>query len=150
MQVILMEKVTNLGNLGDVVKVKDGYARNFLIPGGHAKRATKANVEAFEVQRAELEKNQADRLAAAQARAEKLEGLMIQITQRAGVDGRLFGSVGNSDIAQALTAQGIAVTRAEVRMPTGHFKAVGDYDVSLVLHPDVTVGIKVSVLGETA
>ena len=104
MQVILMEKVVNLGNLGDVVKVKDGYARNFLIPGGHAKRATDANIAEFETRRAELEKEQAARLAAAQARAEKLEGLMIQITQKAGVDGRLFGSVDNADIAEALKA----------------------------------------------
>jgi large subunit ribosomal protein L9 len=150
MQVILMEKVVNLGNLGDVVKVKDGFARNYLIPGGHAKRATKANVEAFEVQRAELEKQQAERLAAAQARAAKLEGLMVQVTQKAGVDGRLFGSVGNADIADALTAQDIEVSKAEVRLPEGPFKAIGDYDVVLSLHADVTAHIKVSVLGETA
>lgn len=150
MQVILMEKVVNLGNLGDVVKVKDGFARNYLIPGGHAKRATKANVEAFEVQRAELEKQQSERLAAAKARAEKLEGLMIQISQKAGVDGRLFGSVGNADIAEALTAQGYDVSRTEVRLPQGHFKTIGDYDVVLALHTDVTANIKVSVLGEHA
>jgi large subunit ribosomal protein L9 len=150
MQVILMEKVVNLGNLGDVVKVKDGFARNYLIPGGHAKRATKANVDAFEVLRAELESQQADKLAAAKARAERLEGLMVQISQKAGVDGRLFGSVGNADIAEALVAQGFDVTKAEVRMPEGHFKMVGDYDVVLSLHADVTANIKVSVLGDAS
>jgi len=150
MQIILMEKVVNLGNLGDVVKVKDGYARNFLIPGGHAKRATQSNVATFEAQRAELEKQQAEKLAAATTRAEKLEGLMIQITQKAGVDGRLFGSVGNADIAEALTTQGHAISKAEVRLPDGPFKAVGDYDVVLSLHTDVTANIKVSVLGDAS
>jgi large subunit ribosomal protein L9 len=148
MQVILMEKVVNLGNLGDVVKVKDGYARNFLIPGGHAKRATEANVAEFEGRRAELEKEQAERLSAAQARAEKLEGLMVQITQKAGVDGRLFGSVGNADIADALKAQGVDVAKSEVRLPQGPFKTIGDYPVVLSLHTDVTANITVSVLGE--
>lgn len=148
MQVILMEKVVNLGNLGDVVKVKDGYARNFLIPGGHAKRATQANIAEFEVRRIELEKEQAARLAAAQARAEKLEGLMIQITQKAGVDGRLFGSVGNADIAEALKAQGHEVAKAEVRLPEGPFKMIGDYPIVLSLHTDVLANITVSVLGE--
>lgn len=148
MQVILMEKVVNLGNLGDVVKVKDGYARNFLIPGGHAKRATPANVAEFEARRAELEKEQAEKFAAAQARAEKLEGLMVQITQKAGVDGRLFGSVGNIDIAEALKAQGHDVARSEVRLPEGPFKMIGDYPVVLSLHTDVTANITVSVLGE--
>src|ERR1700690_1696376 len=150
MQVILMEKVVNLGNLGDVVKVKDGFARNFLIPGGHAKRATKSNVEAFEAQRAELESHQADKLTAARARAEKLEGLLVQITQKAGVDGRLFGSVGNADIAEALVAQGFEISKAEVRLPEGPFKMIGDYAVVLSLHTDVLANIKVSVLGETA
>ncbi|NWG39184.1 MAG: 50S ribosomal protein L9 [Hydrogenophilaceae bacterium] len=148
MQVILMEKVVNLGNLGDVVKVKDGYARNFLIPGGHAKRATEANIAEFEARRVELEKEQAARLAAAQARAEKLEGLMIQITQKAGVDGRLFGSVGNADIAEALKAQGHDVAKSEVRLPEGPFKMIGDYSVVLSLHTDVLANITVSVLGE--
>ncbi len=150
MQVILMEKVVNLGNLGDVVKVKDGFARNFLIPGGHAKRATKSNVEAFETQRAELERHQTDKLAAARARAEQLEGLLVQITQKAGVDGRLFGSVGNADIAEALVAQGFEISKAEVRLPEGPFKMIGDYAVVLSLHTDVLANIKVSVLGETA
>lgn len=148
MQVILMEKVVNLGNLGDVVKVKDGYARNYLIPGGHAKRATEANLAEFEKRRAELEKEQAEKLAAAQERASKLEGLMIQITQKAGVDGRLFGSVGNADIAEALKAQGHEVNKAEVRLPQGPFKMIGDYPVVLSLHTDVVANITVSVLGE--
>ncbi len=148
MQVILMEKVVNLGNLGDVVKVKDGYARNFLIPGGHAKRATATNVAEFEARRADLEKEQAEKLASAQARAEKLEGLMIQVTQKAGVDGRLFGSVGNADIADALKAQGHDVVKSEVRLPQGPFKAIGDYPVTLSLHTDVVANITVSILGE--
>jgi large subunit ribosomal protein L9 len=148
MQVILMEKVVNLGNLGDVVKVKDGYARNFLIPGGHAKRATEANIAEFAARRAELEKEQAEKFAAAQARAEKLEGLMVQVTQKAGVDGRLFGSVGNVDIAEALKALGHDVAKGEVRLPEGPFKTIGDYPVVLSLHTDVTANITVSVLGE--
>lgn len=148
MQIILMEKVVNLGNLGDVVKVKDGYARNFLIPGGRAKRATSSNIAEFETRRAELEKEQAEKLAASKVRAEKLEGLMIQITQKAGVDGRLFGSVGNADIAEALSAQGHDVAKAEVRLPDGPFKTIGDYAVVLSLHTDVTANITVSVLGE--
>ena len=148
MQVILLEKVVNLGNLGDVVRVKDGFARNFLIPGGHAKRATPANVAEFEARRAELEKEQAEKFAAAQARAEKLEGLMVQITQKAGVDGRLFGSVGNTDIAEALKAQGHDVAKSEVRLPEGPFKTIGDFPVVLSLHTDVTANITVSVLGE--
>ncbi len=148
MQVILLEKVVNLGNLGDVVKVKDGYARNFLIPGGRAKRATEANIAEFEARRVELEKEQAEKLVAAQARAEKLEGLMVQISQKAGVDGRLFGSVGNADIAEALKAQGFDVAKSEVRLPEGPFKTIGDYAVVLALHTDVTANITVSVLGE--
>lgn len=149
MQVILMEKVVNLGDLGDVVKVKDGFARNFLIPGGRAKRATKTNVEAFETQRAELERHQADKQAAARARAEQLEGLLVQISQKAGVDGRLFGSVGNADIAEALVAQGFEVSKGEIRLPKGPLKMIGDYEVVLTLHTDVLANIKVSVLGET-
>lgn len=148
MQVILMEKVVNLGNLGDVVKVKDGYARNYLIPGGHAKRATEANLAEFEQRRAELEKEQAERLAAAQTRAAKLEGLMIQVTQKAGVDGRLFGSVGNADIAEALKAQGHDVSKAEVRLPEGPIKVIGDYPIVISLHTEVLANIMVSVLGE--
>ena len=148
MQIILMDKVVNLGNLGDVVKVKDGYARNFLIPTGRARRATQANIEAFAAQKAELERVSAARLAEAQARAAKLEGYMIQIKQSAGVDGRLFGSVTNADIAEALTASGFDVAKGEVRLPDGPFKAVGDYAVVIAMHHDVTANITVSVLGE--
>jgi len=148
MQIILMEKLVNLGQLGDVVKVKDGYARNFLIPQGKAKRATAANLAEFEVRRVELEKAHAEALAAAQQRAEKLEGLLLQITQKSGVDGRLFGSVTNGDIAEALKAQGFDVAKSEIRLPLGPLKQVGDYPVTLSLHTDVTATITVSVLGE--
>jgi large subunit ribosomal protein L9 len=148
MQVILLEKVVNLGNLGDVVKVKDGYGRNFLIPQGKAKRATSANIAEFEQRRAVLEKQQADLLSAAQQRGEKLAGYLLQITQKAGVDGRLFGSVTNTDIAESLTAQGFKVAKAEVRMPNGPLKTVGDHPVSIAFHHDVVVDITVSVLGE--
>ncbi|SEN57607.1 LSU ribosomal protein L9P [Nitrosospira multiformis] len=149
MQIILMEKVVNLGQLGDVVKVKNGYARNFLIPQGKAKRATQAAVAEFEAKRAELEKTQADILAAAQARAAKLEGLMLQVTQKAGVDGKLFGSVTNADIEDALKAQGFEVERSMIRMPQGSLKQVGDHPVTVVLHTDVAAHIVVSVLGES-
>ncbi len=148
MQIILMEKVHNLGELGDVVKVKDGYARNFLIPKGKAKRATEANLKAFESRRAELEKAQAANLAKAQERAAKLEGLTVQITQKAGPDGRLFGSVTNYDIVEALNKLGHEVERAQVRMPQGPLKQVGDYPIQVALHTDVAVTITVSVLGE--
>ncbi len=148
MEVILMEKLPNLGALGDVVKVKQGYARNYLIPHGKAKRATPENVAAFELRRAELEKAQADALGKAQARAEKLNGTTVQITRKAGVDGRLFGSVTNADIAEALTAQGFEIAKAEIRMPTGPLKAIGDTHLVLALHPDVVTTITVSVLGE--
>lgn len=149
MQVILLEKVVNLGNLGDIVKVKDGYGRNFLIPQGKAKRATEANKAEFAARRAELEKQQAEHLAAAQARGEKLAGLTVQITQKAGVDGRLFGSVTNYDIAEAVTKQGFEVAKSEIRMPEGPIKAIGDHPVSIALHHDVVVDITVSVLGES-
>ena len=148
MQVILMEKVANLGELGDVVKVKDGYARNFLIPHGKAKRATDANLKAFESRRAELEKAQAETLKKAQERGGKLDGLTLQITQKAGPDGRLFGSVTNYDIVEALHKQGHEVERANVRMPQGPLKQVGDFPIQVALHTDVTVTITVSVLGE--
>ncbi|SEL39164.1 50S ribosomal protein L9 [Nitrosovibrio tenuis] len=148
MQIILMEKVVNLGQLGDVVKVKNGYARNFLIPQGKAKRATQAAIAEFEAKRAELEKTQADVLAAAQAKAAKLDGLMVQITQKAGVDGKLFGSVTNADIEDALKAHGFDVERAMIRMPQGSLKQVGDYPVTVSLHSDVLANIVVSVLGE--
>ena len=149
MQVILMEKLANLGNLGDVVKVKDGYARNYLIPYGKAKRATEANIEAFQARRAELEKAQAEALARAQERGAKLEGLTLQIMQKAGVDGRLFGSVTNYDIIEALTRQGHEVERSQVRMPDGALKQVGDYRMQIALHPDVVVAINVAVVGES-
>jgi large subunit ribosomal protein L9 len=148
MQVILMEKVANLGNLGDVVKVKDGFARNFLIPQGKARRATEENLKAFEAKRAVLEKAQADQLAAAQAHGAKLEGFMLQITQKAGPDGRLFGSVTNYDIVEGLEKQGHKVERAQIRMPQGPLKQVGDYPIQVALHTDVAVTITVSVLGE--
>ena len=149
MQIILLEKVINLGQLGDVVKVKNGYARNFLVPHGKAKRATPENLAEFEKRRAELEKQQGDILVQAQSRAEKLNGMLVQITQKAGVDGKLFGSVTTADIADALKAQGFEVTKGEIRMPDGPLKQVGDHDVTLGLHSDVTATIKVSVLGET-
>jgi len=148
MQVILLEKVVNLGNLGDIVKVKDGYARNFLIPNKHARRATKDALAEFEVRRAELEKVAAEKLATAQAQGEKLAGSTVQIAQKAGVDGRLFGSVTNADIAEALVKQGFAVEKAQVRLPEGPLKMVGDHSVQVSLHTDVLVDVTVSVLGE--
>lgn len=148
MQVILMEKVVNLGGLGDVVKVKDGYARNFLIPHGKAKRATAANLKEFEGRRAELEKKAADILTAAQERAAKLEGLVVQVTRKAGVDGRLFGSVTNADISEALEAQGLKVPKAEIRMPQGPLKHVGEFPMTAQLHSDVVANFTVTVLGE--
>jgi len=148
MQVILMEKVANLGDLGEVVKVKDGFARNFLIPKGKAKRATAVNLRAFEARRAELEKAQADALAMARSRGEKLAGLTVQITQKAGVDGRLFGSVTNYDIVEALKKQGVEVERSEVRMPQGPLKQVGEYPIEIGLHTDVEATITVTVIGE--
>jgi large subunit ribosomal protein L9 len=148
MEVILLEKIANLGELGQVVKVKDGYARNFLIPQGKAKRATEENRKAFEARRAELEKAQATALAKAQERAAKLNGLTLQITQKAGPDGRLFGSVTNYDIVEALGRQGHEVERAQIRMPQGPLKQVGDFPIEIALHTDVDVTITVSVLGE--
>ena len=148
MQVILMDKVVNLGNLGDVVKVKDGYARNFLIPTGRARRATQANMEAFAAQKAELERVAAEKLADAQRRAEKLEGTSVTIRQKAGVDGRLFGSISNADIAQALSDQGLDVTKSEVRLPDGPLKAIGEYPISLALHHDVAASVTVVVAAE--
>jgi large subunit ribosomal protein L9 len=148
MEVILLEKIANLGELGQVVKVKDGYARNYLIPHGKAKRATEENRKAFEARRADLEKAQAAALAKAQERGAKLEGLTVQITQKAGPDGRLFGSVTNYDIVEALNKQGHDVERAQIRMPQGPLKQVGDYPLEIALHTDVTVKINVAVLGE--
>lgn len=148
MQIILMEKVINLGQLGDVVNVKNGYARNFLIPQGKAKRATPANMAEFEARRAEIEAAEKAKLADAQARGEKLAGLTLQLVQKAGVDGKLFGSVTPADIAAALSEQGHAVEKAQVRIAGGHLKTVGDHPATIALHSDVTVDITVSVLGE--
>jgi large subunit ribosomal protein L9 len=150
MQIILLDKVINLGNLGDIVKVKDGYARNFLIPEGRARRATEAAKAEFEAKRADLEKAAAAKLAEAQAQAAKLEGANVKITQKAGVDGRLFGSVTNFDIAEELAKMGYAVHKSQVRMPLGPIKLVGDSKVSLALHTDVVVEVGVTVYGETA
>ena len=148
MQIILLDKVVNLGGLGDVVKVKDGYARNYLIPQGKAKRANAANLAEFEARRAELERLAAEQQAAAQAEGEKLEGLAVSIGRKAGVDGRLFGSVTNADIAEALKAKGFVVEKSAVRMPDGPLKAVGESQLVVALHTDVTATISVTVVGE--
>jgi large subunit ribosomal protein L9 len=150
MQVILLDKVVNLGGLGEIVKVKDGYARNFLIPQGRARRATEANKAEFEAKRVELEKAASAKLSEAQAQGEKLGGTTIKLTQKAGVDGRLFGSVTNADIAEELGRQGYKVAKSQVRMPNGPIKTVGDSTVSVALHTDVVVDITVTVYGETA
>ncbi len=148
MQVILLEKIVNLGGLGEVVKVKAGFARNYLIPHGKAKRATPGNVAEFEQRRAELEQAQADALAKAQDKGAKLDGLMLRITQKAGVDGKLFGSVTNVDVSEALKVQGFDIPKAEIRMPQGPLKTVGDHPLKIALHADVVVTVTVSVLGE--
>ena len=150
MQIILLEKVLNLGNLGDIVKVKDGYARNFLIPTGKARRATEAAKAEFDAKRAELEKQAAEKLAAAQAEGEKLSGYTVKLSQKAGVDGRLFGSVTNADIAEALTKAGFTVAKAQVRMPNGPIKTVSATAVDVALHTDVVVEVNVEVTGEQA
>jgi large subunit ribosomal protein L9 len=148
MQVILLEKVINLGGLGDVVKVRDGFARNYLIPNGKAKRATPENVKEFEARRGELEHAQSEALTKAQEKGAKLDGFMIQITQKAGVDGKLFGSVTNVDISEALKAQSFDVPKAAIRMPQGPLKQIGDHPIKIALHADVVVTVTVSVLGE--
>ncbi len=150
MQIILLEKIVNLGALGDVVKVKDGYARNYLIPSGRARRATATAVAEFEARRAELEKAAAEKLAASQAVGEKIGGLVVTLSQKAGVDGRLFGSITNQDIAAQLVKQGFEVSKAQVRMPNGPLKAVGEYTVSVSLHTDVNIELSVKVNGEAA
>lgn len=150
MQIILLDKVVNLGNLGEIVKVKDGYARNFLIPAGRARRATEAAKAEFEAKRAELEKAAAEKLAAAQASGEKLNGTTVKLSQKAGVDGRLFGSVTNADIAEALKAQGFDVVKAQVRMPNGPIKTVSSSTVEVALHTDVVVEVTVEVAGDHA
>jgi len=149
MQVILLEKVANLGNLGDVVKVKDGYARNFLIPTRQARRATESAIKEFETKRAELEKAAADKLSAAQGVGEKLSGKVVRIAQKAGVDGRLFGSVTNADIAAALVKAGFEMQKSQVRLPNGPLKIVGEHAVSVAAHTDVVVDITVKVIPET-
>ena len=148
MQVILLEKVANLGGLGDVVKVREGYARNFLIPQGKAKRATRDNLAEFEQRRSELERAQTEQLTAAQDKAARLEGLALQIAQKAGVDGKLFGSVTNADVAEALKAQGFDVPKAAIRMPQGPLKNVGEHQLKIALHTDVVVGVNVNVVPE--
>ena len=148
MQIILLEKVVNLGNLGDVVKVKDGYARNFLIPQKMAKRATPAAMAEFEARRAELEKAAAEKLAAAQAVADKLNDTNVTVTRKAGMDGRLFGSVGNADVAEALKVAGFDVDKAAVRMPEGPLKAIGEFPLDIALHTDVLANITVTVAAE--
>ena len=150
MQIILLDKVVNLGTLGDVVKVKDGYARNFLIPSGRARRATASAKQEFEVKRADLEKAAAAKLAEQQVLGEKLAGTTLKLTQKAGVDGRLFGSVTNADIAEELVKAGYKVVKAQIRMPNGPIKLVGDNTIGVALHTDVVVDITVSVYGETA
>ncbi|ADV00843.1 50S ribosomal protein L9 [Alicycliphilus denitrificans] len=150
MQVILLDKVVNLGSLGEIVKVKDGYARNFLIPSGRARRATEAAKAEFEARRAELEKAAAEKLAAAQAQGEKLAGSAVKLTQKAGVDGRLFGSVTNGDIAEELNKQGYDLVKSQIRLPNGPIKTVGDNTITVALHTDVVVEVTVSVYGETA
>lgn len=149
MQIILMEKVANLGQLGDVVRVREGYARNYLIPQGKAKRATQANLAEFEARRAELERVQAEKLTHAQTQAAKLDGLVIRVAQKAGVDGKLFGSVTNIDIADALKGEGFDVPRASIRMPAGPLKHVGDHALEITLHPDVAVTVTVTVAAES-
>ena len=148
MQIILLEKVANLGNLGDVVKVKDGYARNFLIPTKRARRATDAAIKEFEARRAELEKAAAEKLASAQALGEKMSGKTVTIAQKAGVDGRLFGSVTNADVADGLKKLGFDVAKAQVRMPNGPLKTVGEHPVSVAPHTDVVVEVTVHVVPE--
>jgi large subunit ribosomal protein L9 len=148
MQVILLEKVINLGGLGDVVKVKDGYARNFLIPRGKAKRVTEQTLKEFEAKRAELESTAAAALASAQEKGAKLDGFLLQVARKAGEDGKLFGSVTNFDIAEALQAQGFEVERSHIRLPQGPLKQIGDTQIAIAVHPDVVVHITVSVLGE--
>jgi large subunit ribosomal protein L9 len=150
MQVILLEKIVNLGSLGDVVKVRNGFARNYLIPQGKARRATETAVKEFEARRADLEKAQADKLAQAQALGEKLGGLVVKIAMKAGVDGRLFGSVTNFDISEALRKQGFEVAKGLIRMPQGPLKAVGEHPVAVALHTDVVVDITAAVVAEQA
>jgi len=148
MEVILLEKVENLGNLGDKVAVRSGYARNFLVPSGKAKYATAKNIAEFEARRAELEKAAAEALSAAQARSEKLDGMEISITVKSGSEGKLFGSVGTIDIAEAVTAAGVELAKREVRLPEGVIRMAGEYEIALHLHSDVDASIKLTIVGE--
>ncbi|AHK78451.1 MULTISPECIES: 50S ribosomal protein L9 [Ectothiorhodospira] len=148
MEVILLEKVENLGNLGDKVRVRAGYARNYLLPQGKAKFATEANLAEFEARRAELEKAAAESLAAAESRRDKLEAMTVTVTAKAGGEGKLFGSVGTADIADAVTAAGGELEKREVRMPDGPLRVVGEYEIALQLHTDVKATLKVVVAGE--
>ena len=150
MQVILLEKINHLGDLGDIVKVKDGYARNFLIPTKRAKRATEAAIAEFEARRAELERAQAERIAAAEEMAAKLNGVAVEITSKAGVDGRLFGSVTNADVAEALKAQGFEIKKSQVRTPLGAIKAVGEYTLTIGLLGEIVADITVKVVADAA
>lgn len=149
MQVILLEKIVNLGNLGDVVKVKDGYARNYLIPSKRARRATDAAIHEFEARRVELEKAAAEKLAAAQSLGERLAGKTVTVSQKAGVDGRLFGSVTNFDIAEGLKKLGFDIQKSQIRMPNGPLKTVGEHTVTVVAHSDVVADIQINVAAET-
>ena len=148
MQIILLEKIGKLGDLGDVVKVKDGYARNYLIPGKRARRATESAIKEFEVRRVDLEQAAAVKLAAAQALGEQMSGKTVRIAQKAGVDGRLFGSVTNADVAEGLTKMGLTVAKSQVRMPTGPLKTVGEHTVSVAAHSDVVVDVLVQVVAQ--
>ena len=150
MQVILLEKITHLGELGDIVKVKDGYARNYLIPTKRAKRATQAAIAEFEQRRAELEKAQAERIAAAEAIAAKLNGDVVEVASKAGVDGRLFGSVTNADIAEAVDKLGFQIKKSQVRTPLGAIKSVGEFTITIGLLTDITADIVVRVVAEAA
>jgi len=148
MEIILLEKIINLGELGDIVNVKDGYGRNFLIPQGKAKRATESNKAEFEIKRAEIEKQQAALLKVAQKRAKDLDGFVLEIKQKSGIDGKLFGSVTNVDIIEAINNAGHEVVKSEIRMPEGPIKNTGDYMITLTLHQEANVEIKVTVIGE--
>ena len=148
MEIILLEKIINLGELGDIVNVKDGYGRNFLILQGKAKRATESNKAEFEIKRAEIEKQQAALLKVAQKRAKDLDGFVLEIKQKSGIDGKLFGSVTNVDIIEAINNAGHEVVKSEIRMPEGPIKNTGDYMITLTLHQEANVEIKVTVIGE--
>jgi len=148
MEIILLEKIINLGELGDIVNVKDGYGRNFLIPQGKAKRATESNKAEFEIKRADIEKQQAALLKVAQKRVKDLDGFVLEIKQKSGIDGKLFGSVTNIDITEALASAGHDIIKSEIRMPDGPLKNTGEHMIALSLHQEVNLEIKVVVIGE--